>query len=90
MELFARASSLDDARAMLQMDYTYQITGDPNKRASRKMLGTMTAEILESMADELIRAGIQSWIEYEHQREGGAQGPPVPQEVEAAASNAAS
>lgn len=70
MELFARASTLEEARRALLLDYTYQITGDPNKRAARKMLGTMTAEILETMTDELVRAGIQSWTE--HERLGGS------------------
>lgn len=66
LELLSRASTLDEAVRMLKLPYTYTITTrDPNKVNARKTLGGMSSEVLESMRDELIRAGIQRWQEYE-------------------------
>lgn len=66
MELFARASSLGESITYLKHPYTFEITtSDASKIAARRQLAGMSAEVLETMRDELIRCGVQSWNEYE-------------------------
>lgn len=65
IELFRRASSLEDAIAQLKLPYTYDIiVKDPTKVRARMTLGEMSAEMLEVMRDELISAGVSAWMEY--------------------------
>jgi hypothetical protein len=82
MELFARASRLDEAIDTLKLPYTYEImTGDAKKIAARRQLGGMSAEILETMRDELYSAGTKAWRLYEtlsHYGEGGDRLTPIP------------
>jgi hypothetical protein len=66
MELFARASSLGESIQYLMHPYTFEITtSDAQKIAARRQLAGMSAEVLTTMRDELIRCGVQSWNEYE-------------------------
>src|SRR5436190_11223888 len=75
IELFARASALEESIKTLGYDYTYEITtSDPKKIALRKQLGTVSREVLVIMRDELISAGVQEWREYEAIRDNGGRG----------------
>jgi hypothetical protein len=66
LELLRRASSLDESIHTLRLDYTYEIMAtDQKKIDSRKMLGKMVLELLETMRDEFVRAGIKEWGRYE-------------------------
>jgi hypothetical protein len=65
IELLSRASGLEASIAYLKLPYTYEVTtSDKKKIDSRRMMGTMSAEVIEIMRDELIEAGIQAWNEY--------------------------
>ena len=80
IELLERASRLEEAIRTLRHEYTYEITAsDPKKIAARRQLGGMSAEVLETMRDELISAGTKAWREYETLRngEGSTEGTPV-------------
>jgi hypothetical protein len=66
IELFSRASALEEAIRTLSYDYTYEITtSDPKRIAARKQLGGMSREVLIAMRDELYSAGAQEWRAYE-------------------------
>jgi hypothetical protein len=66
LELLRRASSLDESIKTLKLDYTYEIMAvDQKKIDSRKMLGKMVLELLETMRDEFVRAGIEQWQYHE-------------------------
>lgn len=66
IELFARASGLEDSISYLKLPYTYEITtSDTKKISARRQLAGMSVEVLENMRDELIRCGVARWIEYE-------------------------
>lgn len=62
LELFARASGLNEAIHALRLPYTYQIIpGPPEKVKARQQLGMMVCEILEGMRDEFVTAAIANW-----------------------------
>ena len=66
IELFGRASALEEAIRTLGNQYSYEITtDDPKKIAARKQLGGMSREVLVTVRDELISAGVREWREYE-------------------------
>jgi hypothetical protein len=66
LELFARASSLDECIQYLKNPYTFEITtSDAQKVSARRQLAGMSVEVLETMRDELIRCGVRRWDEYE-------------------------
>lgn len=65
IELFGRASSLEEAIHYLKLPYTYEVTTtDAKKLNARKQLCGMSIEVLEAMRDELIVAGVQAWTDY--------------------------
>lgn len=65
IELFGRASSLEEAIHYLKLPYTYEVTvSDAAKINARRQLCGMSLEILETMRDELISAGVDAWMEY--------------------------
>lgn len=66
IELFARASALDESIVYLKNPYTFEITtSDAQKVSARRQLAGMSVEVLENMRDELIRCGVQRWNDYE-------------------------
>ena len=63
IELFRRAIELDNASRLLKLDYTYEVIKvSEEKRAARMQLGKMAAEIVELMRDELLLAGMRSYL----------------------------
>jgi len=57
---------LDDACWHLQCSYNYQIVGKPTPEqiSARTKIGEVATQVLDPIADDLILAGIKTYLEY--------------------------
>lgn len=57
---------LDDAMWHMQCQYNYQIVGKPTAEQimARTKIGEMAASILKPISDDLILAGMRTYLEY--------------------------
>lgn len=57
---------LDDAMWHMQCQYNYQIVGQPTplQITSRTKIGEMAAEALQPIADDLILAGLRTYLQF--------------------------
>lgn len=68
IELFRRASGLEDSIEFLKLPYTFEITtSDSTKISARRQLAGLSVDVLETMRDELINAGVARWLEFKRE-----------------------
>lgn len=63
VDLMSRAVALNDAARTLELPYTYELTSiPPEKRNARRQLGTMSAEIVKAMRNELMHVACVQYL----------------------------
>lgn len=63
LDLMYRAVALNSAVSTLKLPYTYSMAKVPApKQAARKQLGTMSADIVASMRDELLEEAVRRYL----------------------------
>lgn len=65
MSLLRRAVILNDASWMLELPYTYKIVNPgPAKVAAREQIGKMAADVIDVIAEDLLKAGFTRYMQY--------------------------